>query len=161
MRRCSSYKKLGLLTLLLIVSIGSACLGGEQGQQGEKGDTGPQGPSGPQGPEGQTGPQGPPGPKGDIGDPGPAGSAGGSLTTYIKEGECNLEDNEDCETLVQCNNGDIALSEGLERPNEKSLIISSKPVEQGAAWSFKAKRENPIVKGGILRVYITCLGTNR
>jgi hypothetical protein len=139
-------------------------LGGEQGQQGEKGDTGlqgPPGPQGPQGPQGLVGPQGPPGPKGDKGDSGSAGSQGGSSTIYVKEGECNLEDNVDCEILIQCNNGDFALGVGLERPNQKSMIISSKPVEQGAAWSFEAKREISELKSGILRVYITCMDTGQ
>jgi hypothetical protein len=170
--------KLGLIIVIVSGVLTAACIEGPPGPEGYRGAIGPEGPQGPPGaagPKGDIGPQGPPGPEGEPGPPGPAdgppgpegppgpkGDPGpqgpsGVANTYINSGSCDLDEDIECEIEVLCDNSDIATGGGIERPSERSLILSNKPNELGNGWSLKARRSKDTVIGGLVQVYVVCI----
>jgi hypothetical protein len=83
----------------------------------------------------------------------------GPSSTYIRIGACTLDGEEqECEVLVECDVGDVAMGGGSDRPtNLRAHIVYSKPHSSGAAWSVKAVRDHSLIKGGTVQGYVICL----
>jgi hypothetical protein len=79
------------------------------------------------------------------------------IVTYINQEICDLDENFDCEVVVECDEGDTAVGGGLERPGERSLILADKPDALGNAWFGKAQRTKENVIGGRIQVYVVCI----